>query len=566
MPGMSTDASADSGKSEQDHFFRAAWIVAALTMLSRIFGMVRDMVLVPMARGGIADSFWIAFSIPHMFRRLFGEGALTAAFVPVFTESAEKAGWQRARLVLGNTLGLLAAVLAVITVVTELGLLAWLLLWPGARDNPHSIQLTMLMLPFAVGICLLALMSAALNAKGHFVYPAAAPMILNVGLIIGGGIGPMLAGGTAGQFYIEGIVLHVANLFQVLPALWLVRKMGLLGPVMLRPILPEIGAIVRKMAPTFIPLSMMQISEQLSKIAAMFLSAPLDAATSSWLPLSAGVVQCQYAAGRLYQFSMGVLGVSLSTAVFPLLTRYVARGDAEGLRQTIARALRLCFFLGIPSGAGMVALARPVVEAIFLRRHFTGGDDPLSDVSRTTIMLQMYCLGMPAYFVVHVLLRAFFARKETRGPMIVSSILGLATVLLTVGGFFTPLRHASMGLATAVVFSANAAIFGWMIQRRVGRLDWPAILAAAARVTGATAAMVAATLASLWWLKATLAAHSAWWMHHITALRVITVMVPLLVGAAVFVAAAIVLRCPELHELRRRKQPAETGEKQKKKD
>jgi putative peptidoglycan lipid II flippase len=201
---MSTNAGADSGKSEQDHFFRAAWVVAALTMLSRILGMVRDMVLVPMARGRMADSFWIAFSIPHMFRRLFGEGALTASFVPVFTDSAEAAGWQRARVVLGNTLGLLTATLAAITAAVEIGLLAWLLLWPGAKADPHAIQLTMLMLPFAIGICLLALLSAALNAKGHFVYPAAAPMILNLGLIAGGWLGPMLVGEER-QFYAEGV-------------------------------------------------------------------------------------------------------------------------------------------------------------------------------------------------------------------------------------------------------------------------------------------------------------------------------------------------------------------------
>jgi putative peptidoglycan lipid II flippase len=302
------------------------------------------------------------------------------------------------------------------------------------------------------------------------------------------------------------------------------------------------------MGPTFIPLSMMQLSEQATKIAAMALSST-DAHSS--LPLAAGIVQCQYAAGRLYQFPMGVLGVSLSTAVFPLLARYVARGDEQGLRQTITRALRLCFFLGIPTGAGLVALARPIVEAIFLRGKFTGGADPLSDGSRTPLILQMYCMGMPAYFVVHVLLRAFFARKETRGPMIVSSVLGVATVALTVAGFFTPLRHASMGLVTAVVFIVNAAIFGWMIQRRVGRLDWRAIFISAVRVSAATAAMVAATLASLWWVQSR------------TFGKLPTLVVPMAAGAAVFAAAAFVLRCPELTELRRRKQPATPVEEKK---
>ena len=312
---MSTDASADSGKSEQDHFFRRAWIVAALTMLSRIFGMVRDMILVPMAGGGIADSFWIAFSIPHMFRRLFGEGALTAAFLPVFTESAEKSGWQRARMVLGNTLGLLAAVLAGLTVAIEVGLLAWLLLWPGARQNPHSIQLTMLMLPFAVGICLLALTSAALNAKGHFVYPAAAPIILNVGLILGGAIGPRLAHGTAGDSTSK------ASCFTWPTCSRSCRPCGSCEdrPAGARHASPD-PAGDRGHRPGWPPRSPAEHDAISSNQQIAAISYRRSTQPRSFLAAAAaGVVQCQYAAGRLYQFSMGVLGVSLSTAVFPLL-------------------------------------------------------------------------------------------------------------------------------------------------------------------------------------------------------------------------------------------------------
>jgi len=523
-------------KVEQERYFGAARMVAGLTGVSRVFGMARDMVLVPLGTARLADAFWLAFGVPHLFRRLFGEGALTAAFVPVFTEADVTAGPQRARLVLGNTAALLTAVLTALVGLIELGLAAWLLLAPGPPERAYTLRLLMLMLPFAVAICLLALLSGALNSRGHFFYPALAPVLLNLGLIVGGWVGPTVAPG-AGQFYFEGVIIVAVGFLHLLPAVWIVRRARMLGPLVVRPVLPEVRAIARKMGPTLVPLSMMQFADLATRVVAMAFTVT---AASPHMPLEPGVIRCNYAAGRLYQFPLGVLAVSISTVVFPLLSRYAARGDRDGLRDALTRALRLCVFLGIPAGAGMIVLARPVVAAIFQREHFTGGSDPLSDVSRTAAMLRMYCLGMPAYFAVHVLLRAFFAQKETRGPLIVSSVLGLLNVALVVVGIWTPLRSAAMGLATAVAFSINAVVFGWLIQHKVGRLDWRTIGVSAGRACVATAAMAAA----------------AWWswegLGHVPMHRALRLAAAVIAGACVFLAAARFLRCAELSELLRR--------------
>ena len=134
------------GHHEREHFFGAAKVVAGMTMTSRIFGLVRDMVLVPLGGPKLADAFWTAFAIPHLFRRLFGEGALAAAFVPVFTGVAEKGGWDRARAVLANVSGILALVLAGLVVVGELGLWACGALWPGDWAHARLLQFTAIML------------------------------------------------------------------------------------------------------------------------------------------------------------------------------------------------------------------------------------------------------------------------------------------------------------------------------------------------------------------------------------------------------------------------------------
>ena len=517
---------------EQEHFFGAARLVAALTMLSRVLGLLRDRVLLSIGGGVVADAFWTAFAVPHLFRRLFGEGALSAAFIPIFTETAEKSGWDRARQVLANTAGLLALTLGGLIVLIEVALVAWLLLDPGGPKRQLTMQFTMLVLPFMFFICLLALASAALNSKGHFAYPAAAPILLNVGLIACGWLlAPALARSDTEQLGIVGAGLVLCSVGQLLGAIWLLRRTHLAARWTLRPILPEIRQIALRMAPTVVPLGMVQLCDLVARLIALACTA--DAAHPN-LPLAPGVIRCHYAAGRLYQLPLGVLAISVGTVVFPLLSRCVAQADRAGLRATINRALRLCVFLGVPSGVGLLVLAEPTIAAIFQRREFLAGD-----TARAAGMLQMYCLAMPAYFCLHILLRAFFARKDTRTPMIASAVLAVVNVLLVLGGIFTPLRSAALGMATAVTATVNAIVLAWVLHRQVGQLGWRSLLRSAARVAAASAVMGAAVAGVRWAL-------AGWGLG-----PVVVVAASVAVGAATFLAAALALRCPELHELRR---------------
>ncbi len=503
-------------------------MVAGLTMLSRVLGMVRDMVIVPLGGPVLANAFWAAFRVPNLFRRLFGEGALSAAFVPVFTESAERDGWDKARVVLANAAGLLAVLLAALVVIIELGLLAAWGLWGDDWARAKLFEYTAVMLPFMVTVCLLALGSAALNCKGHFAYPAFAPILLNIGLITAALlIAPALGWTDEGRFFVIAAALSITGVVQLVGVIWLLRRYSLLARPRLTPVLPEIKRIVALMGPMLIPLSVLQFSAFADTIITLVLTGP-------GLPLQPGVVRCHYAADRLYQLPMGVLAISIATAVFPLFSRYAARDDTHGLRLTTNRALRLCLFLGIPAGVALIILAEPVVALIFQRKNFTA-----FDTARAALILQMYCLGMGAYFCNHILLRAFFARKDTRTPLLLACSLAAVNIVLVIGGMFTPLKSGAIGAATAATSTLNAIALVWVLRRRLDGIGGRRLLVSVLRTAVACAAMVAA----IWAVRHFVAPKESW--------KIVLFCVP--AGVAAFLAAAAALRCPELRELLKRK-------------
>jgi len=530
--------------SEREHFFGAAKTVAAITMLSRVTGLVRDVAIVAFGANRATDSFWAAFRVPNVFRRMFGEGALSAAFVPVFTETAESAGWDRARAVLANCAGLLAIVLAALVVLIEMLLGACLLWAPGQWDRTLLIQLTMIVFPFMFTICLLALGSAALNCKGHFAYPAFAPILLNVFLIAGAWAAHRFAGG--GQWrglFMLSVSVIAAGVVQLIGVLWLLRRCGLAIVPRLRPVQREVKRIAILTLPMMVPMGLAQLSSLFDSFYAWFMSGVEQGPTFSVLgqtiakPLAPGVVTCLYAAERLYNFPLGILAISLATAVFPLFSRYAARGDVAGLRDATNRALRLSLFLGIPAGVALILLARPAVTLIYAHGGFKS-----ADAARAAVFLQAYCLGMWAYFSRHILLRAFFCQKDVATPLKISCVLAVVNMVLVAGGVFTPLRGAAIGLATAATAALNVLALAWILHRRWGRLGFKRIFLSLARAAPAVGLMALTIgLVRHFWLPAGELSKG-------TAAGVLTVGV--IAGGVAFLAAARLLRCGELRELR----------------
>ncbi len=520
----------DAHHDETKHFFGAAKLVAALTMLSRVLGLVRDMMILPMGGPVVSDQFWLAFSVPNLFRRLFGEGALSAAFVPVFSGTAERDGWARARVVLANVAGVLTLILTGLFVLIELALLGIWLAWGGDWARVLLLQLTAIMLPFMITVCLLALGSAALNCKGHFLYPAAAPILLNVGLIVTAGwLAPMLGEGDVGQFFVIAVGLILTGAVQVGVMFWVLKAADLAVVPTFRPILAEVRQIGKLMAPMLIPLSVLQFSAFADRFVAwLFTASP----TSPYLPLMPGVIRRLYAANRLFQLPLGVLAISIATVVFPLFSRYAARANHAGLRDALSKALRLGAFLGIPAGAALLLLARPIVMLFFQR-----GDFRPYDTQWTAFILQMYCLGMCGYFWNHVLLRAFYSVKEVRTPMVLACLLAATNLTLVLIGIHTPLKDGAIGLATAITSSANALLLLWFLRKQWGQLGFRVIAASMLRTIFCAGVMSAAIWLLLTYLPGWLPGD--WSPQAIAGAEIGASVV---VGALVFFLAAVLVR------------------------
>jgi len=526
---------------EREHFFGQAKLVAAITMLSRVFGMVRDMAIASLGASRLTDAFQMAFAVPNLFRRLFGEGALSAAFVPVFTETYEHGGLDRARRLLANALGVLGAVLAALAVIIIAALAAWQAFRPGPADRQLMLTLIQLMMPFMVTVCLLALGAAALNCRGHFAYPAVAPIVLNVAIIVTVWLlAPALRGNLSGRLRIVALAVTAAGVLQLAGVLWLLRRSGFAIRPRLRPLQPGIGRMLRIMAPVLVGIGFLQIASFFDYVAAWVLTATEHSPTLSLFgrqvarPLESGVLVRVAMAQRMYQLPLGVLATSLGVAVFPLLSRYAARGDKPALRDSLNRALRLAFMEGLATGVGLLLLAEPVMRLIFVRGNFTG-----EDAARSADILRMYVLGMWAFCGYQVVTRAFYALKDPKTPMKVScAMAGLYMIVVLTLVWIPGVGPRAFGLAAAFTFSLNVLILGAILRRRLGRLGGRKLAVSVARSAVACAVMAGAVLALKWWLTG-----QANWL-------VVAACIP--VGAAVFLGAARLLRCPELAELRGR--------------
>lgn len=523
---------------EREHFFSGARTIASVTLLSRILGLVRDMAITQIGATRVTDAFAFASKVPNLFRRLFGEGALSAAFVPVFTETVEARGFDRGRALLANALGLLTIFLAGLLVLAGAALAVWGLVFPGNWDRQLVLGLLGVMLPFTLTVCLLALGSAALNCRGHFAYPAFAPILLNIFMIAAAVLAPhVLAGNVPAQLYLIATSVSVAGVVQLMGALWVLRRAGFGVRPVLRPVEPGITAMLKTMLPMLLGLGFLQISEVLNDMIAWTLTATAHSPTLTLFghqvtkPLGEGVLMRVYAAQRLYQFPMGVLAVSLGVAIFPLLSRYVARGDMVSFRDSLNRALRVAMMEGLAAGAGLFVLAEPIMRLLFRRRQFSA-----TDAATAAFVLQMYVLGMWAYCAYQMFVRAFYSLKDTLTPMKTACLLVVPNMVLFTALVWVPgVGAGAFGVATAVTFAANACILAALFRRRAGRFGGRKLAVSVVRSLAACGVMCGV----IWPIRSALSGRSD--------LLIVGVCVP--VGAVAFVATSWLLRAPELGEL-----------------
>lgn len=535
-------------KERPEGFIRGAGLIAALTFTSRMLGLARDCVCAAFFGVGLTwDAFSFAFRVPNLFRRLFGEGALSAAFVPAFTEYLELRDREDAWRFAGRTAVALAMVLLVLLIAGEalvLALLRWLAL--SARWR-LALTLTAVMLPYMVFICLTALAGAALHSMRHFAAPAFAPIVLNVCWIASVVAAAYLVSpeGTTRIYIVAGGILVAGVLQLALQGAALAAK-GFRWRLSFQPLHPEVRAIARSMAPVALGLAALQLNVLLDGVIAISLAAPEGKVGFSLFgvsiryPMEIGANSVLYYGNRLMQLPLGVFGIALATAAFPTLSAQAARRDWRGFSESVRRALGTVLFVSIPAGVGLILLRYPVIELLFERGAFALM--PRSTV-RTAGVLCAYSTAIWAYCALHVLTRAFYSLKRPATPARIAACMVLVNLALNLG-LVWHLREAGLAVATAISASVQVVVLYWILCRSVTLTGHGMLVTTVLKTAVATVCMAGACWGTLSVLPDAAEAGRL-------GLRLLRVIVPAAAGGMVYFAVAAALRTEELAELLR---------------
>ena len=378
-----------------------AGITSLGTFASRVLGMVRDMAtaaLLGMSGSPVMDAFVVAFRIPNLFRRLFGEGALTASYVPVLAARLEKGragAWQ----LVSVGLVWLSVILAGVVLVAEGVCVLIYAVWGASPGMPLLVGLTALMMPYMLFVCLAAQVAATLQCLAHFAIPALAPTLLNIcWLAAVWGIAPWFAPDQEAQAAVLAGSILVAGVLQLAVQWPKLRTFGFRFDYNWPAARDSLRDIATAMGPMVLGLAITQINTLMDSLIAWSLSAPPDGPQEiAWLggvryPMQQGAASSIYYGERLYEFPLAIVGIAVATAIFPLLSRHAARGDHRMLGADLTLGLRLVLFFGVPASLGLILLAEPLARLLFQRGEFTP-----ADTVRTARMIACYAGGVWAY-------------------------------------------------------------------------------------------------------------------------------------------------------------------------
>ncbi|MCG3129905.1 MAG: putative lipid II flippase MurJ [Phycisphaerae bacterium] len=453
-------------------------IIALLTLGSRLVGLAREMMFAHFfSAGPVLSAFRVAFMIPNVARRLFGEGALSSSLVPVLTEVIHREGDEAGRRLSGAILVLLTAALTGLTIFAEVAL-AIAMRW----TSEPALKLTAMLLPYMLLICVTATAGGVLNVRGHFASPAAAPVIMNLALIAGALVGALGLG--LADFELMTVVCGATLISGVAQVFWQLAALQRVGftPRLVWDVRSEaVRRVFSMMGPMILGLSTVQVSSVADYLIAYL--AVMNEAGERVGPAVLGYAQ------YLYQLPLGVFGIALATAVFPVLSARAAAEDQAGLAEVFSRGMRLSMFISLPAAAGMIIIAEPIVRVLFERGAF-GRDD----TARVAGAVVFYAIGIPAYGALHVIVRAFYALKDSATPMRVAAMVVGLNLALGVALVLTPLQERGIALATAATASLQVVLLAQRLGRRLPQVRWRPILRSTARQLIATGLMSAALL------------------------------------------------------------------------
>lgn len=448
--------------SENKNLTKAAGIVGAATLSSRLLGFVRDvMIAVFFGTGFYSDAFITAFRIPEVLRKLFSEGSLTVAFIPVFTRYVKENGLEDA---FDMARSFIYKALSVFLVIVGIGMI-----WTpeilfrvahGIADFPEKFKLTVLltriMSPYILFICVVAVFMGILNALGHFTAPALAPCVLNISMIgslfmvsavtedprhivIGLAVGVVAGGGLQVLVQIPALAKKKFTLF---------KKSSLSHP--------GVKEISRMVPPAVFSAGVYQLNILVTTFLATL--------------LSEGSVSYLYYADRLVQFPLGLFAISVATAVIPTLSIKAAENDIPGVKDTFAYGLRLIFFIVLPSMVGLMVLREPIISLLFRRGAFS-----TASVTMTAQALFYYCVGLWAIAGVRITIPVFYALQNVKTPVVTAVISIIANIVFSVI-LMPALGHGGLALSTSFASILNLILLLYAMHKLIGTSGFVDIL------------------------------------------------------------------------------------------
>ena len=428
---------------------RSGLVVSAMTMLSRVMGLVRDVVVATfLGAGNGSDAFFVAFKIPNFLRRLFAEGAFNQAFVPVLSEYSTQRTKQEIRELLNAVAGSLTALLALITALAMLGApwLVWLFA-PGFGRDPEKLALTADMLrltfPYLLLISLTAFSGSVLNTWNRFAVPAFTPVLLNISLI-GAALLLMPRMEEPAMALAWGVL--IAGAAQLAFQVPFLLRLGLLPTPWPNFAHDGVKRILKLMVPALFGVSVSQINLLLDTVLASLLAA----GSVSWL----------YYSDRLVELPLGVFGVAIGTIILPALSKRHTEQSTEHFSAMLDWAIRVVLLLGVPAALALAVLAEPFLITLF---HYGAMTD--SDIQMAAMSLRAYAFGLVAFMLIKVLAPGFFARQDTKTPVKVGIIAMVANMVFNLL-LIWPLAHAGLALATALSAFLNAGLLGYLLYRQ----------------------------------------------------------------------------------------------------
>lgn len=503
---------------------RSAGAVSIAVMCSRVLGLIREQVFAGMFGAGFAyDAFVVAFRIPNLLRDLFAEGALSAAFVTVFTEYSSKRGAEDTWRLAGNVLVFFAVLISLLTLVG----LYWAepivhLLAPDFAQvtgkTELTVGLTRIMFPFLLFVSLAAVAMGMLNTKGRFFVPAMSSTFFNLGSIIGGlSLAWLLP--KFGQPAIVGMAWGtlIGGALQLLMQVPTLFRVGFQFRPNFHPSDPGLRRILLLMLPATIGLSATQINIFVNT---NFATSCVEGSVS-WLNY----------AFRLVQLPIGVFGVALSIAVMPVLAKQAADKDLVSLKQTFISSLVLVFALAVPATAGLVLLAEPIIRLIFEHGAFTA-----LDTLHTADALTYYAIGLFAYAAIKVMVPVFYAIGNTKLPVI-GSFLGVGINILTITLVIDTLQHRGIALSTSCAMILNFFFLSLVLYRKLGGYPLGYLLRGLGKIVVACVLMCAAIVL----VHRPLAA----WLQGTTMMQVIALTLTIGVAVGIYAGGLQLLRLPE---------------------